>query len=186
MKRILCVLVLCCSFTLWGTGASAVPLDLSSFSVLESVPGSVVESGGVVTLSENDTDAALYFYNDVFEVPLDATILSFDYDFQLGPDDEFDYLQFNVNYIEQWYTDTSGAAGFTFDMTPYQGTTISLDWGLIWGGDGAAETLASVYNIDLATEAAPVPEPCTIILMGTGLVGLIGIGRKKLLTASYL
>ena len=29
-------------------------------------------------------------------------------------------------------------------------------------------------------EAAPVPEPSTILLVGTGLLGIIGFGRKRL------
>ena len=37
-----------------------------------------------------------------------------------------------------------------------------------------------VVQISGGLEASPVPEPATLILLGAGLVGLAGVGRKKL------
>lgn len=175
MKYIWSILILgiflCIAFISVDT-ALAVPLDLSGFSSL----GTVTENGGVIDFIENDTDPAIYFYNDSFDVPTDATTLSFDYALNLGTGDT-DYLQFNINYIEEWHTDVDGTGHAEVDLSPYQGQTISMDWGLIWNFDSSVSATASVYNIDLAKEAAsPVPEPSTALLLIIGVISLLGFG----------
>lgn len=158
---------------LYAGTALAIPLDLSSFSSL----GTVTESGGVISFVENDTDAAIYFYNDFFNVSTDATTLSFDYDLNLNIEDT-DYLQFNINYVEEWYTDVDGTGHAEIDLLPYQGQTVSMDWGLIWNFDSSVSATASVYNIDLAKSSAskPVPEPSTAFLLASVLIGFFGLG----------
>lgn len=178
MKRLSVLMPIC--FYLLINFASAAPLDLSTFTA-EFEPG-VSESDGVVSFAEDLSDVAWYFYDDYFLVPNDASTLSFNYDFQLGEFDEYDYLTFELDFIPELDVDVDIAGGYyEIDLSGYRGSQISLAWGLIWDGDWEAGTTASVYNIDLATESTPVPEPSTMILLGIGLAGIIGIGRKKFL-----
>jgi len=175
MKPILSISTLCLCLLLGAGVASATLVDLSTFSTN---PG-VSVTGNTVNFIEDINFSAIYLYNDTFQVDPNATFLSFNYSLNVGPGNDDDLvaaINF-TNYIFQ--LGVSGTGFFQSDFSSLRSQTISLEFGLE-SNDQIAGTTASISNIDLATSTTtPVPEPGTLILLGSGLGGLLGIGRKK-------
>ena len=60
---------------------------------------------------------------------------------------------------------------------------ISEDAQWIWGSEligGSDDGEYQIFRTQIGDIPAPVPEPATLLLLGSGLIGLAGFGRKKL------
>jgi len=68
-----------------------------------------------------------------------------------------------------------GIAGCPGDDAQFTSSTPSVVKKISNDNPGGSEALSVVEN----TEGSTVPEPTTLVLLGSGLVGLVAIGRKK-------
>jgi hypothetical protein len=194
--------------SLLNFSAFATPIDLTGFSsnpAYDASHGGISTlTPGEVRFHEHLDDfgfaSDVTFSNDSFLVENDMEILSFSYEFALGIDDYDDFFTFS--FIEDYNdpkspeiilleADVNNSSGIvSFDLTPYQNQAVSLSWRLLWGWDGYWDadnnwisditgSSAKIFNLDITRDSSSVPEPSTMFLMGSGLIGLSVLWRKK-------
>ena len=84
-----------------------------------------------------------------------------------------DWLTLNARITESDWTVNSGS------WNSILGDVTSLQITMAYYTNWAPFEITGVDNVELFSSMEPVPEPATMLLFGTGLLGLLGFKRKK-------
>ena len=149
-------------------------LDVSP---LSTGAGTVTFHGEIVNYTDTDLTTA-GSTGDVFDIVNDGAWLTFDFDVSSvtfiygGNSGEFDMAAKDINgiVVDSFYQASTGG-GQPAGPTTLSGSGIrGLFWNDTMGG------FAAIDNVNIETSA--VPEPTTMLLLGTGLLGLAGARRR--------
>ena len=195
MKTILIVLAVFTTMSFAGAAIAApiiVPMTL--------IYADGMYSGDTDTLIDGFfTDAVTWFSDDPWYDPMFAFALGDAYwikDIVIDalPDSDYrvEYYSIYNSWTKLYDASIVGPGGHSFFEGAPAGIPVSYNSSLEFGkvqargirffGTSTGPTNYGITEIQLYGES--VPEPATMLLLGTGLVGLVGAGRKKIFKKS--
>ncbi|MBW1838133.1 MAG: VPLPA-CTERM sorting domain-containing protein [Deltaproteobacteria bacterium] len=205
MKKYL--LLLCALFLVFGvvTRASADYFELDHFDVdLRDVdPGLVLNwAPEITTLVGGNLDLGVPVTVDLFRIWTDEVAVNWDDMVPYPISVDFYFTQpappFEGNVLGETYgakifwgilqggvVSWDGPSTLNFEPFGDGELLVSLsdeifNWGLFGTCPGECKGAIVEATFELINEASPIPEPATMLLLGSGLAGLAGVRRKKL------
>lgn len=163
--------------------SQAVAIDLNTFTADPDTAVTIAADGSWATIVEDQNYSSIWLSNDSVYIPAEAASLSFDYDFTLGANDLdelnaylYDPTTF-THLTDAWISSTgTGTISWNLISASFLGSTVGLEFdfnSLPW--DGGLDSYVTISNVRMEV----VPEPGTIVLLGSGLAGLVGLARKR-------
>jgi hypothetical protein len=187
LKNIVSVMMILIGLSLFSPQSSqAVAIDLNTFTADPATAVTIAADGSSATMFEDANYSSIWLYNDSIFIPADATALSFDYVFFLGANNVDGLNAYiyddpsTLNHLTDEWIDATGTGTITWDLTgaSFLGSNVGLEFDLnsldlLW------DSSVTISNVRLESASTPIPEPCTMVLLGSGLAGLAGLARKR-------
>ena len=190
---VVCVAILGMTAGAIVSEARAESIDLYNDFVADT-PVTVETDGSFASFVEDAGYGSVILSNDPFLgdpiviIPGAGVTLSFDYSFIDGGDTDSD--EFGAYVIDfdtglsagadyEFFTSATSSGSESWDLSGLTGMTLGLQFQLsaLPGDLGLGSTL-TVSNVEL-TSATPVPEPASIVLLASGVLGVTAVRRRR-------